>query len=258
MKKLIYVLSIIIFAYAGGFLTAVEVPPLKGYVNDYAGILSSSEEQQIAQILSNMDSTTSAQGALLIINSLEGESIESFSIRAADEWKLGQADLDNGLLIVLAMEEKKIRIEVGYGLEGEMTDAKSGYIIREIIIPEFKKGNFANGLYQGTAAVSGVITSTADISAGKISSASRTRRSSRSAIPINFIIFIVIFFISSMSRRGRRGGGLFQAMFLGSMLGSVSRRHGGFGGGSFGGGGFGGGFSGGGGGFGGGGASGGW
>ena len=258
MKKKSSLLTVLILIFACTALGALEVPALKGYVNDYAGILSSSEEQQISQIFSAMEKTTSVQGSVLTIASLEGESIESFSLRTVEDWKLGQADRDNGLLIILAMEEKKIRIEVGYGLEGTMTDAKSGYIIREIVIPQFKKGNFANGLYQGASAVSGVITSTSDISEEELSSYRRKEKSSRPGIPFNFIIFIIIIILSSIGRMGRRRGGLFNALFLGSMLGSSSRRRGGFGGGSFGGGGFGGGFGGGGGGFGGGGASGGW
>jgi uncharacterized protein len=256
MKQSKYVLIIIFLFIVATGLYSLEVPALQGYVNDYAGILSSSEEQQISQIFSNMEKTTKAQGVLLTIPTLEGESIESFSIKVAEAWKLGHAEEDNGLLILLAMNEKKVRIEVGYGLESLLTDAKSGYIIREVIIPEFKKGNFANGLYQGAAVVSSVIGSTTDISSEEISSNTK----SRSGIPFNFIFFILIFAVSSIARRGRRRGGIFQALFLGSMLSSGSRRHRGFGGGSFGGGfsGGGGGFGGGGGGFGGGGASGGW
>ncbi|MDA3938991.1 MAG: TPM domain-containing protein [Spirochaetia bacterium] len=259
MKHIKYILFITFLFITAANLVSLEVPALKGYVNDYANILSSSEEQQIAQILANMEKTTTAQGALLIIPTLDGDSLESFSIRVAENWQLGQSEKDNGFLILLAMNEKKVRIEVGYGLEGLLTDVKSGYIIREIIIPEFKKGNFANGLYQGTIAASSVISSTSDISEEIISSGDGRTTSSRSGIPFNFIFFIIIFFISSLARRGRRRGGFLQALFLGSMLSSSSRRHSGLGGSSFGGGSFGGGgFSGGGGGFGGGGASGGW
>jgi len=257
MKRAKYIF-IILLLIAGTGLSALDVPKLKGYVNDYAGILSSSEEQQISQLFSNMQKTTSAQGALLIIPTLDGETIESFSLKVAEKWKLGQAKEDNGLLILLAMNEKKVRIEVGYGLEGLMTDAKSGYIIRKFIIPEFKKGNFAKGLYQGAAAVSAVIGSTSDITE-EIASSNSQKKSTSAGIPFNFVFFIIIILLSSLARGGRRRGGFFQALFLGSILGSASRRNSSFGGSSFGGGGFGGGgFSGGGGGFGGGGASGGW
>ena len=258
MNRKIIVLITIVLISSTTALTAMDVPDLKGYVNDYAGILSSSEEQQIAQILSSLEQSTTAQGALLVVSTLEGESIESFSIRTAEAWKLGQTEKDNGLLIIMAVEEKKVRMEVGYGLEGLLTDAKSGYIIREIIIPEFKKGNFANGLYQGVAVASGVIGSTIDISEKETTSSSQSQRRSSTGIPINLLVFIIIFIVSGIARRGRRGSGIFQALFFGSMLSSRRGRHNSFGGGSGFGGGFGGGFSGGGGGFGGGGASGGW
>ena len=159
----------------------------------------------------------------------------------------------------MAIEEKKVRIEVGYGLEGDITDIKSGYIIRNIIIPQFRKGNFGKGLYEGTAVISGIIAKTSDISEEELSkyTNNRGRNSSGGGISINFIVFIIIFIFSSIFRGRRRGrGGLFNALFLGSMLsGSRHRSGGGF---SSGGGFGGGGFSGGGGGFGGGGASGGW
>ena len=133
-----------------------------------------------------------------------------------------------------------------------MTDVKSGYIIRNIIIPEFRSGNFGTGLYNGISAISGIITDTADISDSELRQYEKQDKgSSRGGISFNFIIFIIIFLVSSLSRGRRRGhGGIFNAILWGSILGGSRRR----GGGGFGGGGF----SGGSGGFGGGGASGGW
>ncbi len=252
MKRITYI-TFVFFLVTEAALSALTVPQLKGYVNDYAGLLSPSEEQQISQLFSNINQKTSDQGALLIIPALNGESIESFSMKVAEKWKLGTAGKDNGFLILLAMKEKKVRIEVGYGLEELMTDAKSGYIIREIIIPEFKKGNFANGLYNGVAAVGTVL----GVSTGfteEVTSPVSKKNNTSSVIPFNFIVFIFFILMSSLARRGRRRGGFLHALFLGSMLGSASRRNSSFGGSSFGGGGF----SGGGGSFGGGGASGGW
>jgi len=256
MKK--QIISLVLISLLSISVFAQKIPQLKGYVNDYAGVLSSSEENQISQILSNLEKSTSAQVALLTVDSLQGYSVESFALKTADEWGLGQKDRDNGLLLLLAMDEKKVRIEVGYGLEGDMTDVKSGYIIRNIILPEFKKGNFDQGLYDGISAINGVITNTSEISEKELQAyAKEPEKRGSAGIPINLIIFIIIFFISSISRGRRRGHhGLFNALLWGSILGSGSRRRGG---GGFGGGGFGGGgFSGGGGGFGGGGASGGW
>ncbi len=261
MKKKI-VLLIILSAAVLAPVFALKVPKLDGPVVDKAGVLSTADEAIIEDLLLDLERTTSAQAAMLTVPDLEGESIEDYSLQVAEEWQLGQADRDNGILILLALEEKKVRIEVGYGLEGDMTDAKSGFIIREIMLPQFRNGNYAQGLYDGASAVTGVITGSADISAEELAAyrKSESRSSSGASIPFNLIVFIIIIVVSSISRIGRRGdrrrGGILPWLFLGSMMGSNRGRHGGSG---FGGGGFsGGGFSGGGGGFGGGGASGGW
>ena len=263
------IISIILFSFfvVSLPLAALDVPKLKGQVNDYANVLSSSEERQIEEVLAGLEQSTSAQAAVLTIPSLEGDALESFSIRTVDEWTLGQAGEDNGVLILLALAEKKVRIEVGYGLEGSLTDAKSGYIIREIMVPYFQKGDYAGGLYASAKAVSGVITADADISSEQIAGTSgSSSRSRRGVLPFNFlfgVMFVIFALLRGFGRAfGRRSyrrtggmGGLGSALFWGSVLGSASRRNnrrGGFGGGGFGG------FSGGGGGFGGGGASGGW
>ena len=262
MKKKI--ITLIIFSAV--LLTPVfslKVPKLDGPVVDKAGVLSSRDEAVIEELLIGLEQSTSAQVAILTVPDLSGESIEEYALKVAEEWQLGQADRDNGTLILLALREKKVRIEVGYGLEGSLTDAKSGYIIREIILPEFRAGNYPQGLYDGASAVAGVVSGASDITAEELAAYKKTEtKSTRGAsIPFNLIVFIIIVVISSlgrMGRRGRRGGSVLPWFFLGSMMGS-GRRNDSFGGGSgFGGGGGFGGFSGGGGGFGGGGASGGW
>jgi uncharacterized protein len=257
MKKNIVILFLTLILSVSVY--SQKIPELKGYVNDYASVLSSSEEREISALLSNLEKSTSAQVALLTVQNLQGYPLESFSLKAAEEWALGQEDRDNGILVLLAMEEKKVRIEVGYGLEGSVTDIKSGYIIRNIILPEFRKGQFGAGLYKGVEAINGIVTNTSDISEEELRAYDKEPVSTGSrGVPLNLIIFVIIFLFSRLAR-GRRRGGLFNALFLGSMLGSShSRRSSGFGGGFSSGGFGGGGFSGGGGGFGGGGASGGW
>ena len=237
---------------------ALEIPPLKGRVNDTAGVLQRGTAGEIERYLAGVEGASGAQIVLLTVASLEGESLEYYALHTAESWGIGRAVSDNGALLLVAMREKKIRIEVGYGLESVLTDAMSGYIIREIMVPAFRAGNIEAGIAGGLQALGGAVTGDADISAEDIRR-SENRGGGDTLAPIFFIVFILIFMLSRMGgyrRFRRRGMSPASALFMGMALGSITRsRHGG---GFSGGGGFGGGFSGGGGGFGGGGASGGW
>ena len=144
--------------------------------------------------------------------------------------------------------EKKVRIEVGYGLEGVMTDAKSGYIIREVKLPYFRNGDYAGGLYEAVSTVSGIITQTSDISEEELAKYRKTQSSSSGSgggIPIGFIVFIIFIILSTIGRGGRGGrrgrrGSPMVCSILGSVLGSSGRSHRGGSSGFGGGGGFGG------------------
>ncbi|MGH7274508.1 MAG: TPM domain-containing protein, partial [Nitrospiria bacterium] len=138
---------------AAGLTGALEVPPLQGRVNDLAGILSTTDTAHLEQQLSAIEAETTNQIAILIIPSLDGTSIEDFSIRVARTWALGQKGRNNGVLILMAVQEREVRIEVGYGLEGALTDAQSSYIIRNIMIPEFRQQHNANGLSRAVDAI---------------------------------------------------------------------------------------------------------
>jgi uncharacterized protein len=117
---------------------AAQVPRLQGRVNDYAQILSASAESRLDAMLADLERTDGTQMAVLTITSLEGEPIEAFSIQVAEQWGLGQKQNDNGALLVVARNDRKIRIEVGYGLEGRLTDLIAGRIIRNVIGPPFQ------------------------------------------------------------------------------------------------------------------------
>lgn len=258
MKKQTYTSLVVVFLLIITTLSvsALEVPQLSGYVNDYARILSSSTKGKIESYLSAVEKSHGAQIALLSIPSLEGESLEAYSLRVVDKWKLGTEKEDNGVLLLIATSEKKIRIEVGYGLEGVITDAMSGYIIRNAIVPSFKRGNFEEGISRGLQAIGGLVAGEVSISQSQIKK-SQSEEKRGGSTPIFFIIFIIIFLLTRIGgyqRYRRRGISPGTALFMGMLLGSGNRHRsgGGFSGG------FGGGFSGGGGGFGGGGASGGW
>lgn len=241
---------ILLIVFVSFNLFSLDVPPLKKMVNDNANVLTSQQELELEKLLRNAQSQTSSQIAMLTIQSLQGENLEDYSLRVAESWKLGQKEFDNGILLLIAMKERKVRIEVGYGLESIITDMKSGFIIRNYIVPEFKKGNFAKGIANGLAVITGLVTKKFEISEEQLAKYQQQKKQGKKAqIPFGLIVFLFMFIFGGL---GRRRGGLFTALFLGSMLGGGRSSSSGFGGGGFGG------FSGGGGGFGGGGASGGW
>lgn len=237
---------------------ALEVPPSPAqWVTDQAGLLSASDAAALNEKLRSFEARSGAQFLIYIFPSLENEALEDFTIRAAEKWKAGQARYDNGLILFVFVAEKKLRFEVGYGLEGTMTDAMSSRILREVITPAFRQGDFAGGLDRAATAVINLIEKNEQPVpvAGGGGTASNTSFSAGDLIPILFFILIFGFVIGPMLRRGGCGG--CSGCILPMPMGGITFGGGSGGGWSGGGGGFGG-FSGGGGGFGGGGASGGW
>lgn len=222
---------------------ALDVPPSGGhYVTDLAGMLSAQTKLRLDQALAEFERSDSTQLAVLAIPSLEGESLEEYALKVAESWGIGQKGKDNGALLLIARDERKIRIEVGYGLEGRLTDLLTGRIIDNEITPRFKQGDFDGGVRAGVVAMIEAVR-------GEYQGTGRTQSKKRRN-PLGFLAMLLFagpFLLSVLGGQGRR---------------SSRRRHGGFwiggGGGGFGGGFGGGGFSGGGGGFGGGGSSGGW
>lgn len=139
---------------------AEDVPFLGGRVNDYAGILSSNTISELNWKLKAFEDSTSNQVVVLTINSLNGENLEEYSVKVAQTWKLGQKGKDNGVLLLVVKDDRKLRIEVGYGLESDLTDAISSVIIQREILPKFKKGNYDAGVKAGVAAILGAINGT--------------------------------------------------------------------------------------------------
>ncbi|PIE58373.1 MAG: methanol dehydrogenase [Desulfobulbus propionicus] len=147
------VIIFLLFLLLPSSVLGLEVPPLRARVNDYAGILSKLTVSQLETMLATLEQTDSTQIAVLTIPSLKGDNLEQFSLRVVETWKLGQKNVDNGALLLISRDDRKIRIEVGYGLEGTLTDMISGQIIRNIIVPEFKKSNFDQGVANGVTAM---------------------------------------------------------------------------------------------------------
>ncbi|MEK9139725.1 MAG: TPM domain-containing protein [Nitrospirota bacterium] len=133
--------------------SALDVPPLTGRVVDLAHVLPNSTVESLTTQLAAHEAQSSNQVAILIIPSLERESLEEFSHRVATTWKLGQQGTDNGALLLVAIQERKVRIEVGYGLEGVLTDARSAQIIRNEIVPRFRTGDMPGGVTAGISAI---------------------------------------------------------------------------------------------------------
>ena len=236
-------LSFLLLLIASPLARALEVPPLRGRVNDYAGVMSQDQVRTLESQLTQFEQETGHQIAVLTIPTLDGEDIEGFSIRVAETWKIGKKGFDNGVILLVAVKDRKLRLEVGYGLEGVLPDAIADRIIRDYIVPRFRAQDYAGGVIAGIDAVQKVIKQEPlPESARKPNQAPRSGFNSLAMFAIAFVIFALMAFSSGRrsrnqmwSGRGRRYPPIF-----------------------WGGGGSGGGFSGGGGGFGGGGASGSW
>jgi uncharacterized protein len=250
MKNFRWSVLLLVLVLCSAFASAeTTIPKLKERVTDFTNTLSFQEWQQIDRELKTLEDTTSTQVVVLIVNSLEGVSIEEFANKTFTENKIGQAKKDNGVLLVIAKQDHSMRIEVGYGLEGVLTDAVTSQIIRREITPYFKADNYFGGIVNGVNAIRSTV-------AGEYHAENKGKSTQTSAGLVVLVVFFVIFVLLPMMTSRRR-----------SIIGSGGHRYfsgwgygGGFGSGGFGGGGFGGGggFSGGGGMSGGGGASGSW
>ncbi|HEY3066942.1 MAG TPA: TPM domain-containing protein [Methylomirabilota bacterium] len=245
-------------------LTVPAAPTAR--VNDYGGLLSAADRDRLESLLTEREQATGTQVVVAIFPSLEGESLEDFSIRLAEKWRIGRKGLDTGVILLVFVKEHKVRLEVGYGLEGVIPDAAAGDIIRNVIAPRFREGQYAAGLQAAIEAVY------ARVGSGPgAPPAARRDGGQRGVSPLVFfgvlaIIAFVLYREMASGRRFTRGQGytagrrgwagpvIVPPIWWGGSRGGGGG-WGGFGGGGFGGGG---GFSGGGGSFGGGGASGDW
>jgi len=288
-RRLLSALSVLLLyaVIAWPLHAELAVPPLKARVTDLTGTLTSAQRNALEERLAAFEARKGSQIAVLLVPATRPESIEQYAIRVAEQWKLGRKGVDDGVLLLVAMKDRAVRIEVGYGLEGVLPDATTKRVIEEYIIPRFKLGDFSAGIHSGVERIMGAIE-------GETLPAPRPRSQPRVAGWENLIVlgFFLVFVVGGVLRAvlGRVGGSgvigalagfigwlligsvaaaliIAAVLFLLSLFGGVAGpgyrgRHGGWypGGGWSSGGGFGGGggFSGGGGGFGGGGASGRW
>jgi uncharacterized protein len=150
------ILALLLF-WACSALALVAVPPLTGRVVDQTGTLSAGDIASLTQTLKDLETRKGSQVAVLIVPTTDGEAMEQFSLRVAEAWKIGRKKIDDGALLVIAKNDRRLRIEVGYGLEGALTDATTKRIIDEDITPKFKSGDFAGGVVSGVNRMIGVV-----------------------------------------------------------------------------------------------------
>lgn len=225
----------------------VELPRNDGWVTDRAGVLKAAQERALESQLEALHQSSSNEIAVLVLPNLGGQPIERVALEAGRTWKVGAVGKNNGAVVVVAIAERKVRIEVGSGLEGELTDAKAGRIIRDVITPRFRAGDYYGGLRDGVATIGSVLS-------GEPLPQRPGGRGGEATVPGVLVLVVSLLILAALARRGGRGGpgSPLPWIMMGHMLGGGRGGHGG--------GGFGGGFGGfgGGGGFSGGGASGGW
>jgi uncharacterized protein len=254
MKKLFLFVLALSGLIAHAQFDIPKKPSFQTSVYDYADVLNPTEEKELEIKLVRYSDSTTTQIVVITIEDLKGEDIGILTPKWGHEWGIGQEKEDNGILILLSKNDRKIWIAPGYGVEDRLTAGINGELIRNIIIPEFKAGSYYSGLDKGADAIFEVLK-------GKYKGSRKESNKDFPILPIIVFVVILILIISKASKGGGNSGGGSRGLDLGDIiiLSSLGRGNGGFGGGSFGGGssgGFGGGF--GGGGFSGGGAGGSW
>jgi uncharacterized protein len=209
----------LLLCWAFAALADVAVPPLSGRVVDQTGTLSSDDIARLTQTLRGLELRKGSQIAVLIVPTTEPETIEQYSIRVAEAWKVGRKKIDDGALLVVAKNDRKLRIEVGYGLEGALTDVTTKRIIDEIITPKFRSGDFAGGIAAGVERIIGVI------DGEPLPAPVQQRQDSSSALyelinPFNPFVIIGVLVLGAFLRHGL--GRLIGSLATGGLIGLLA------------------------------------
>lgn len=242
MKKIFIILSFFIFTGVG-FCEEADFKDYAGYVNDYAGILSDETKARLSALSAEIEDKTTSQLAILTIDTVSPSDIETYAVKLFERWGIGRKGKDNGVLVLVAVQDRQVRIEVGYGLEGAIPDALAKNIIEKSMIPFFRNGDYNAGVLQAAAVISKLIAGEYNVEISELDNIKTGEAPKKASIfDFLFILFLIIIFIRfrvfgflPITGPGRGRGGYWHGGGGGS---------GGFGGGF---GGFGGGFSGGGG-----------
>ena len=224
MRKLFSLLLILIAAST----FADDVPSYSSYVNDYAGVISEKDKASMEDVAKEVEEKTGAQIAVLTVKSMAPyTSIDQFGMAVAEKWKVGQKDKDTGIILILAMEERRVRIEVGYGLEGIFNDAKVGRILDNTVLPYFRGGDFSAGLRRGMFKIADTIGTEMNVELDERTKMQDNTFTEKLCMLIFFIIFVSIFVMmirrmNNAKRTGRRYyGSSFGAMYPGHGHGRV-------------------------------------
>ena len=242
MKRIVIISLVLISCFA--VLDArgaedVRFPSPAGFVNDYAGILSRDARTRTEAMLAETERKTTAEIAVVTVKTTAPLTIEQYAVELFQKWGIGKKGADNGILLLVAVSDRKVRIETGYGLEGAVTDLQSKMIINDLITPAFRKGNYDLGVFTGVAALARIVGDEygveLDLDAQTSGAPARSRKASPAGGLFTLLLFILIF--------GFRFGTLFFLMgsgggyWSGGSRGSFGGGFGGFGGGMSGGGG---------------------
>ena len=258
IRPLLWILALAAVWLAAGQTTAQTFPALSGRVVDDARLLSPDRERQLTERLEALEAETTDQLVVVTVDDLQGYPIEDYGYRLGRAWGVGQGENDNGVLLIVAPNERKVRIEVGYGLEPILTDALSARIIHEEILPDFRQAGFESGITRGVDAIITQLTLDEAEALARAADAERPEPTMVWGVLITLGVFLLLGVIGAISgsrapgRRGRRRGDGLAPILIWAATEAARSRSSGRSGGGFGG------FSGGGGSFGGGGASGGW
>ncbi|MCK5517547.1 MAG: TPM domain-containing protein [Desulfobulbaceae bacterium] len=195
-NTIIQLLLCLLFFFVPLSALGAPIPALQGRVVDTAAMLSPATVQQLDNLLATLESEDSTQIVVLIIDSLQGENLEEFSLKVAEKWQIGQKGFDNGALLLIAKNDRKLRIEVGYGLEGSLTDLVAGRIIRDIITPQFRNGNFDQGVINGVLAIIGSVR-------GEFDSSTLPAEKNKKSEEFSGIIIFILFAFFNLGRMFR-------------------------------------------------------
>ena len=208
-------------AWEAGTDGLLPVPPLAARVTDLTQTLSASERQALEAKLADWEARTSNQLVVLLVPTTQPEPIEAYSLRVAEKWKIGRKGQDNGALFLVAKSDRKMRIEVGYGLEGVLPDVTANRIIREDVAPAFRDGRFAAGINAGVDRIMAVVGGQSSAPSGINQIASKVRGSGLDFETIFVILFFVIPIAGGILRRlfGRLGGSVIGGGGIGALIG---------------------------------------